>query len=192
MGYLNGKKILQVVKTQFVPATYQEKTISPSNFQKEVVADSSYAALSKVKINGILIDPHIPIESVQDNTTKYQKVIPNNVLTYGGLAKLGGLTKKYNQLVKPSDIQPTLTVDGITITNNGDGTITINGTATNDILQNITYPNTAPLNHKIYIGKYNEFYIYNGYPQDIISDGIFANNHGQGFSLYIHISNGTT
>lgn len=44
---------------------------------------------------------------VEDNTTKYQKVIPNNVLTYGGLSKLGGLTKKYNQLVRNGNFENT-------------------------------------------------------------------------------------
>ena len=192
MAYINGKKILQVVRTTVVPATYQEKTISPNNFQREVTPDVGYAALSKVKIKGILIDPHTEIESQTDTDIKYQKTVPAGALRYAGLNKVGGLTKKYNQLVKPSDIQPTSTISGITFTNNGDGTITINGTATNDITQSITYQSTAPLNHKIYVGKYSGFYIYNGYPQDTVNEGIFSNDHGQSFTLYIHISNGTT
>ncbi len=44
---------------------------------------------------------------VEDNTTKYQKVIPNNVLSYGGLSKLGGLTKKYNQLAQNGNFENT-------------------------------------------------------------------------------------
>lgn len=177
------------VDTSIANPTSDTKVLSEKVVVNELNKVNDQIDILKVRVRDL--EKNV-FDVVEDNTTKYQKVIPNNVLTYGGLSKLGGLTKKYNQLVQISDIQPTSTADGITITNNGNGTITINGTATNDITQSITYQSTAPLNHKIYIGKYNEFYIYNGYPQDTISEGIFANNHGQGFTLYIHIANGTT
>lgn len=98
MAYINGKKILQVVRTTVVPATYQEKTISPNNFQREVTPDVGYAALSKVKINGILIDPHTEIESQTDTDIKYQKTVPAGALRYAGLNKVGGMSYKFNQL----------------------------------------------------------------------------------------------
>lgn len=47
--------------------------------------------------------------------------------------ELRGNTVKWNQLVPISSIKATSSLNGITFTNNGDGSITINGTANDDI-----------------------------------------------------------
>lgn len=98
MAYINSKKILSVVQTKFLPAVYQSKTITPSNFQRVVTADNGYAALESVKIDGILVDPHTEIESVTDATTAYQKSVPAGALSYAGVNSLGGMSYKCENL----------------------------------------------------------------------------------------------
>lgn len=126
---------MSIGKTNSIGGSYQKKTITPYNFVKNVLPDANYNALSEVEIDGVLVDPHIPIESVQDNTTKYQKVIPNNVLTYGGLSKLGGMSYKFNQLFKYKDNFTTYTLNGITVTKSGNQII-ISGTASEETAMN--------------------------------------------------------
>lgn len=94
MAIINNKKVLQVVKTQFVPAVYQEKTITPQNQTRVITADSGYAALSKVTLDGLLVDPHESYTSSTDSTTAYTKTVPTGALKYAALDKLGGISYK--------------------------------------------------------------------------------------------------
>ena len=59
--------------------------------------------------------------------------VGGNAEVQSGLMKfpeLRGHTIKWNQLINPADIPSTRTINGITFTNNGDGTVTVSGTAT--------------------------------------------------------------
>lgn len=94
MAYINGKKILSVVQTKFLPAVYQSKTITPQNFTPIVTADIGYAALSKVKIDGLLVDAHESYTTQTDSTTAYVKDVPAGALKYSSLDKLGGMSYK--------------------------------------------------------------------------------------------------
>lgn len=98
MAYINDKKVISVVKTEFVPAVYQVKTITPSNFTPEVVADQGYAALSKVKLDGILVDPHQSYTTDTDDDVAYQKSVPSGALKYAELGKVGGMSYKSENL----------------------------------------------------------------------------------------------
>lgn len=130
MAYINSKKILSVVQTKFLPAVYQSKTITPSNFQRVVTADNGYAALESVKIDGILVDPHTEIESVTDATTAYQKSVPAGALSYAGVNSLGGMSYKCENLLNIANVAET-TTNGITYKVEN-GVITLNGTCNND------------------------------------------------------------
>ena len=100
MGYINRHKVFFAVQRQVYPANFQEKTITPNTFQREITPDAGYDALSKVKLNGILVDAHTEIESQTDTDIKYQKTVPAGALRYAGLNKLGGMSYKFNQLVQ--------------------------------------------------------------------------------------------
>ena len=66
--------------------------------------------------------------------------VPYNFRTSGGSADIGnrlkdkivGGTLAWNQMVSPSAIASSKTENGITFTNNGDGSVTVNGTASAD------------------------------------------------------------
>ena len=95
----------------------------------------------------------------------------------------------WNQLMKTSGsggIKETRTVDGITFTNNGDGSLTLNGTATKATSININNPITYPYNHTFFI--YNSGFSNRGNNTDYITTiGQRIDNGGGG----IH-RNGTT
>ena len=196
MAYINGKKVLTAIKTVMAPASLQEKRITPTTFEKEVVADSGYDGLSKVKLNGVLVDTHQTLESTQDGSVAYTKSVPAGALPYASIDTLGGMSYKYNQLVP---IISTISDDGITLTSNGDGTYTLNGTATattffyfNNI-QNIR-------GHKIFVGFANLNTAVEGL---VLLDGnsgagstgtkILVNwTYSDNFICDIKVSNGTT
>ena len=94
MGYINRHKVFFAVQRQVYPANFQEKTITPNTFQREITPDAGYDALSKVKLNGILVDAHTEIESQVDSDVKYQKTVPAGALQYAGLNKVGGMSYK--------------------------------------------------------------------------------------------------
>ena len=104
MNYFNGKKILHVVKKEDTPLNLQEKTITPQNQTPVILPDSGYVGLSKVKLNGILVDIHHSYTSQTDNSVAYQKTIPTGALMYGELGYIGGASKVSKNLIP--DIQP--------------------------------------------------------------------------------------
>ena len=65
-----------------------------------------------------------------DDSVAYQKIVPIGAEEYAQVAKVGGMTYKTKNLLKYPFFNSTKTVYGITFTDNGDGTITANGTAT--------------------------------------------------------------
>lgn len=104
-------------------------------------------------------------------------------------AVVGG-TVVWNQLVKLSNITRTKTVNGITFTNNGDGTINIDGTASQ-----VTYPSIFFVN-----SLKDHVYLLNGDSKLTIYDGLVG--HGKNIArmgdnnpnapIYVLISEGTT
>lgn len=65
-----------------------------------------------------------------DEEIAYQKIVPEGAEEYALLKKVGGMTYKCNNLLPYPYVATTHTNNGITFTDNGDGTITANGTAT--------------------------------------------------------------
>lgn len=99
MGYFYDKKVLSFIKTEFLPANLQEKVITPQNQTRFITPDVGYSALSKVTLNGILVDTHQSYTSQTDRTVAYQKTTPTGALKYASLDKVGGMSWKINQLV---------------------------------------------------------------------------------------------
>ena len=85
------------VDTSIANPTSDTKVLSEKVVVNELNKVNDQIDILKVRVRDL--EKNV-FDVVEDNTTKYQKVIPNNVLTYGGLSKLGGLTKKYNQLAE--------------------------------------------------------------------------------------------
>ena len=69
------------------------------------------------------------IGTVIDEDVSIQKTVPVDSTKYCYLKSLGGMTYKCNNLLTYPYSQTTFTRNGITFTDNGDGTITVNGTA---------------------------------------------------------------
>ena len=107
----------------------QEKTITPQNQTHEITADSGYRGLSKVILDGILVDAHDSYTTSTDSTTAYTKLVPSGALKYANLDKLGGMSYKCNQLLNIPDVAETTNSYGITIKIEN-GVIYLNGTAT--------------------------------------------------------------
>jgi len=83
------------VDTSIANPTSDAKVLSEKVVVNELNKVNDQIDILKVRVRDL--EKNV-FDVVEDNSVKYQKVIPNNVLTYGGLSKLGGLTKKYNQL----------------------------------------------------------------------------------------------
>jgi len=63
-----------------------------------------------------------------DSTVAYTKAIPAGAQKYASIDKIGGKTVVFNQLANKALYPATTTYNGVTFTNNNDGTITANGT----------------------------------------------------------------
>lgn len=76
------------------------------------------------------IEEHISDDYfVTDEATAYNKAVPERACTYAKLASFGGMTYKCNNLLPYPYYQINITRNGITFTDNGDGSITLNGKA---------------------------------------------------------------
>lgn len=161
MGYFYDKKVLSFVKTEYLPTSLQEKTITPQNFTPVITPDSGYSALSKVNLKGVLVDPHQAYTSETDSTVAYQKTTPTGALKYASLDKIGGMSYKYNQLVQNGNfsdstgwnaLNGTLSVSNNVLTNTSSG-----GT-----LATFT-PISKPVSHKVLV-------VFNAYASENISN----------------------
>lgn len=74
---------------------------------------------------GIIPDPF-----EVDDSVVYSKDVPENALPYAEVQKVGGMSYKSNNLIPYPYNDTTKTVNGITFTDNGDGSISVSGTAT--------------------------------------------------------------
>lgn len=132
------------VDTSIANPTSDTKVLSEKVVVNELNKVNDQIDILKVRVRDL--EKNV-FDVVEDNTTKYQKVIPNNVLTYGGLSKLGGLTKKYNQLAK-SLSDANWAVENGASANYNDGVCTLSPNAQyGRIAQYFTYE----ANHKLLI-----------------------------------------
>lgn len=70
-----------------------------------------------------------------DDSVAYIKDVPENALPFASVDVIGGMTRKCANLIPPkNDIG---TISGLSFTNNADGSITVNGTATHNIYLNL-------------------------------------------------------
>ena len=70
-----------------------------------------------------------------DDSVAYIKEVPENALPFASVDMIGGMTRKCANLIPPkNDIG---TIRGLSFTNNADGSITVNGTATHNIYLNL-------------------------------------------------------
>ena len=76
----------------------------------------------------------IPSPYVTDDTVAYTKNVPENTLPYAEVSKIGGMTRKSENLIPSPYKDSTKTISGITFTVTEDNTIIGNGTATEQIL----------------------------------------------------------
>lgn len=88
--------------------------------QKDIITNKRLANLESATL-----------DFIEDSTIAYSKTVPENALPYAIVTKIGGMTRKCTNLIPFPYKDTTLTTNGITFTDNGDGTITANGTATN-------------------------------------------------------------
>lgn len=102
---------------------------SAKNYADNVVSVASEAADNRFT-NLEKAIAHEPFAT--DNSTAYTKVVPENTLpSVAEVSMLGGMSRKCKNLLYPSS--GSTTTNGVTFTVNGDKSITISGTATNNI-----------------------------------------------------------
>ena len=65
---------------------------------------------------------------VTDDAVAYEKIVPARACTYAKLNSLGGMSYKCDNLLDYRKFNATHTDAGVTLTNNGDGTLTFSGT----------------------------------------------------------------
>ena len=174
MNYFNGKKILHVVKKEDTPLNLQEKTITPQNQTPVILPDSGYVGLSKVKLNGILVDPHHSYTSQTDNSVAYQKTIPTGALKYAFLDKLGGMSYKCYQLFDKSNVlnRTYINPNGNLSTETTDGWITSQPI---EIEKSVSYNfNTIQVRTRLLDVSQN--YISNTYTNTTNASGTITNN----------------
>lgn len=87
-------------------------------------------------LNGYILDTtkeaYADLDSavLKDSVTVGDNVYPIADKTRALVTRIEGKTTKMVQLMEKNNYSPTTTIHGITFTNNGDGTVTVNGTAT--------------------------------------------------------------
>lgn len=114
----------------------------------------------------------------------------------GGIEKdvIVGGTVAWNQLIPTNKVHDTSTKNGITATNNNDGTVTLTGTSTALTPIELTYSIFDFQNgHKYYVGSGGaNFRIYDGYNAHGYGIMNFGGDTGSATTLYALIENGAT
>lgn len=86
------------------------------------------------------IEQHISDDYfVTDNTVSYKKAVPARACSTAKLLTIGGMTYKCNNLIPYPYTDTTKTVEGVTFTDNGDGTITLNGSVPEDQARGVSF-----------------------------------------------------
>ena len=178
-------------------------TAEPINrIAHQLVASETSAKKTEERItnleNAITHEPYATDESVA-----YIKNVPANALSSAELSAeisiIGGMTRKCTNLLSYPYVNTTKTQNGVTFTDNGDGSITVNGTATSDtyyLLNEVMYEaNKTYTLHGCPIG--GGVYTYRLYDDAIklidLGNGasISLSENKQG-KIYIYIGNGVT
>ena len=181
VDYIKNKPDLSIyaqssdLATVATSGDYDDLTNKPTIPAAQVQSDWNQTSTGAVDY--IKNKPYVPVYT--ENETPYQiRTAPagNNRC----LEKLVGVSCAFNQLVQISKIPATKTVNDVTFTNNADGSITINGTASADIGGYdyvIDADFTIQSGHKYYYkacpsgGSMNTYYV---------SDGVSLNDIGNG------------
>ncbi len=111
-----------------------------------------------------------------------------------------GKTLVWNQIVDKSEYPATTTKNGVTLTNNGDGSITANGTATSDVWFNVMPGTQFPLQigHKMLLigcpdgGDLSKYLMRLSDSNDDVGDGKIFSANNSVLVLYIYIKSNYT
>lgn len=77
----------------------QEKVVNPQNYTREIIPDVGYRGLSKVVLDGVLVDAHDSYTSITDSDVSYTKSVPSGALKYASIDKAGGMSYKTTNLI---------------------------------------------------------------------------------------------
>lgn len=139
------------------------------------------------------------------SSNAYRSTVPNGVEPFARVDKIGGMTYKSKNLFAFPYSSATLTSAGITFTDNGDGSITLNGT--NDGQYNSTFfLSTAEKPINFHAGTYRaaafgsngerlssiEFVAYDGVEWISIHNKPLTIDKNRSFGIYIQIPKGET
>ena len=98
---------------------------------EEGKADKTTLAVAERKLDALWkLNQGVSYQFEEDSAAAYRKVVPTGA-KLASIKKIGGKTIVWNQLFNSNTIKTT-TYKGVTFTNNGDGTYTANGTATEE------------------------------------------------------------
>lgn len=111
-----------------------------------------------------------------------------------------GRSIEWNQLLDKSKYPATTTIGGVTFTNNGDGTITVNGTAAEDVWFDIIFGTSLPIQigHKMFLvgcpsgGGWSSYMIRLSGPNDDTGNGNIFSANRESPRLFIYIKSGYT
>lgn len=122
-----------------------------------------------------------PSPFVTDSTVAYQKEVPTNALPYAEVGKVGGMTRKCANLIPYPYVDGSITLNGIEWTVIADGTITANGTATENSFYPVMYAKdfqNGKYHFKCLITASNGAYSY-----VICNNGAYFYDYGGGISF---------
>lgn len=102
-----------------------------SNRTQTTPSNCAYVRLKLGTYSGITYENNISINYPSTYTGYYPSALPKAKAHIGGLGNAIAM-KGWNQIIPAYLLPATQTINGVTFTNNGDGTITVNGTASAD------------------------------------------------------------
>lgn len=198
----NAKYYAEQAETTTQSVKYVEQTLTDA--QKKQARENINATAPDGFYQGMGVGNAEQLISTVGVTDK----APYNFRTSGGSADIGnrlndkivGGTICWNQLLDKSKYPATTTKNGVTFTNNGDGTITANGTATQDAWFDIILgtPPSLQIGHKMLLigcpsgGGWSSYLMRLFDSNDDIGNGkIFSVNTGS-LRLLIYIKSGNT
>jgi hypothetical protein len=102
---------------------------SVSKHEERISSNESGIANHETRILGI--ERYLGGDNfIVDNAIAYQKPVPKNAVGKAKILKIGGMTYKSKNLIPFPWVNTTMTKNGLTFTDNNDGTVTVKGTAT--------------------------------------------------------------
>ena len=165
-------------------------------------ADKTSLAQTDRKLDALWkLNQGISYEFQTDDTEAYQKTVPSGAKV-ANVKSIGGKTIVWNQLFNFNTIKTT-TVEEVTFTNNGDGTYTANGTASEESFISIAI--TFTKGHMYYMRSLTTIASSGTYKAYVTGNNIFAKIMdlgygaidtatvgGNGYFVPLYISKGTT